>query len=96
MFEEQIEIVRRQWDEETLDFDGEHYRIKGLNAQPKPFSPPNLIVGGSARPRTLAAAARWADEYNLVMMSAEQCRQAVPRRQGGVGARRAAGAGDLA
>jgi alkanesulfonate monooxygenase SsuD/methylene tetrahydromethanopterin reductase-like flavin-dependent oxidoreductase (luciferase family) len=78
MFEEQIEIVRRQWDKEPFDFDGEHYRIKGGNAQPKPISPPNLIVGGSARPRTLAAAARWADEYNLVMMSAEQAREAVP------------------
>jgi alkanesulfonate monooxygenase SsuD/methylene tetrahydromethanopterin reductase-like flavin-dependent oxidoreductase (luciferase family) len=78
MFEEQIEIVRRQWDEGTLDFEGEDYRIKGGNAQPKPISPPNLIVGGSARPRTLAAAARWADEYNLVMMTAEQAREAVP------------------
>jgi alkanesulfonate monooxygenase SsuD/methylene tetrahydromethanopterin reductase-like flavin-dependent oxidoreductase (luciferase family) len=78
MFEEQIEIVRRQWEEGTLDFEGEHYRIKAGNAQPKPISPPNLIVGGSARPRTLAAAARWADEYNLVMMSAEQAREAVP------------------
>ena len=78
MFEEQIEIVRRQWDPEPFDFDGEHYRIKGGNAQPKPISPPNLIVGGSAKPRTLAAAARWADEYNLVMMSAEQAREAVP------------------
>jgi alkanesulfonate monooxygenase SsuD/methylene tetrahydromethanopterin reductase-like flavin-dependent oxidoreductase (luciferase family) len=78
MFEEQIEIVRRQWDEGMLDFEGEHYRIKGLDAQPKPISPPNLIVGGSARPRTLAAAARWADEYNLVMMSAEQCGELVP------------------
>jgi alkanesulfonate monooxygenase SsuD/methylene tetrahydromethanopterin reductase-like flavin-dependent oxidoreductase (luciferase family) len=78
MFEEQIEIVRRQWDTEPFDFEGEHYRIKGGNAQPKPISPPNLIVGGSARPRTLAAAAKWADEYNLVMMSAEQAREAVP------------------
>src|SRR6266545_4452757 len=79
MFEEQIEIVSRQWDEEPFDFEGEHYRIKGGNAQPKPISRPNLIVGGSARPRTLAAAAKWADEYNLVMMSTEQCRELVPR-----------------
>jgi alkanesulfonate monooxygenase SsuD/methylene tetrahydromethanopterin reductase-like flavin-dependent oxidoreductase (luciferase family) len=78
MFEEQIEIVRRQWDPEPFDFGGEIYRIKGGNAQPKPISRPNLIVGGSARPRTLAAAARWADEYNLVMMNAEQAREAVP------------------
>jgi alkanesulfonate monooxygenase SsuD/methylene tetrahydromethanopterin reductase-like flavin-dependent oxidoreductase (luciferase family) len=78
MFEEQIEIVSREWNEDPFDFDGEHYRVKGGNAQPKPLSRPNLIVGGSARPRTLAAAARWADEYNLVMMSAEQAREAVP------------------
>ena len=78
MFEEQIEIVRRQWDAEPFDFEGEIYRIKGGNAQPKPISPPNLIVGGSAKPRTLAAAAKWADEYNLVMMSAEEAREAIP------------------
>ena len=78
MFEEQIEIIRRQWDPEPFDFEGEIYRIQGGNAQPKPISRPNLIVGGSARPRTLAVAARWADEYNLVMMSAEQAREAVP------------------
>jgi alkanesulfonate monooxygenase SsuD/methylene tetrahydromethanopterin reductase-like flavin-dependent oxidoreductase (luciferase family) len=78
MFEEQLEIVSRQWDEGPFDFEGEHYRISGGNAQPKPISRPNLIVGGSARPRTLAAAAKWADEYNLVMMSAEQAREAVP------------------
>jgi F420-dependent oxidoreductase-like protein len=77
MLEEQVEIVRRQWEEETLDFDGEHYRIEGLDALPKPLSPPNLIIGGGAKPRGLRLAARWADEYNLVMMSADQCRSAV-------------------
>jgi len=77
MFEEQIEIVRRQWEEGPLHFEGEHYRLSG-NALPKPLSPPNLIVGGRARPRSLALAARWADEYNLVMMTAEECAKAVP------------------
>jgi alkanesulfonate monooxygenase SsuD/methylene tetrahydromethanopterin reductase-like flavin-dependent oxidoreductase (luciferase family) len=79
MLEEQIEIVRRQWEEESLDFDGEHYRLSGLNALPKPLSAPNLIVGGRAKPRSLALAARWADEYNLVMSSLEQARAAAPR-----------------
>jgi alkanesulfonate monooxygenase SsuD/methylene tetrahydromethanopterin reductase-like flavin-dependent oxidoreductase (luciferase family) len=78
MFEEQIEIIRRQWDEGPLDFDGEHYRFDGLNALPKPLSPPNLLVGGRARPRSLALASRWADEYNLVMSDVEECRAAVP------------------
>jgi len=78
MFEEQIEIVRRQWDEATFDFDGEHYKITAGNALPKPLSRPNLIVGGRARPRSLRLAAPWADEYNLVMMTAEECAEAVP------------------
>jgi alkanesulfonate monooxygenase SsuD/methylene tetrahydromethanopterin reductase-like flavin-dependent oxidoreductase (luciferase family) len=77
MFEEQIEIVRRQWEEGDLDFEGEHYKLSG-NARFKPLSAPNLIVGGRARPRSLRLAARWADEYNLVMMTAEECAGAVP------------------
>jgi alkanesulfonate monooxygenase SsuD/methylene tetrahydromethanopterin reductase-like flavin-dependent oxidoreductase (luciferase family) len=77
LLEEQIEIVRRQWEEEGLDYEGEHYRLNG-DALPKPLSPPNLIVGGRARPRSLRLAARWADEYNLVMMTAEECAEAVP------------------
>jgi alkanesulfonate monooxygenase SsuD/methylene tetrahydromethanopterin reductase-like flavin-dependent oxidoreductase (luciferase family) len=78
LLEEQIEIVRRQWDEEKLDFRGEHYALSGLKALPKPLSPPNLIVGGGAKSRSLRLAARWADEYNLVMMTAEECAKAVP------------------
>jgi alkanesulfonate monooxygenase SsuD/methylene tetrahydromethanopterin reductase-like flavin-dependent oxidoreductase (luciferase family) len=77
LLEEQIEIVRRQWEEDELDFDGDHYKLAG-NAQPKPLSPPNLIVGGRARPRSLRLAARWADEYNLVMMTAKDCAEAIP------------------
>jgi alkanesulfonate monooxygenase SsuD/methylene tetrahydromethanopterin reductase-like flavin-dependent oxidoreductase (luciferase family) len=77
MLEEQIEIVRGEWDDGTLNFEGEHYRIEGLDALPKPISPPNLIVGGKARPRSVALAARWADEYNLTMMGGEECAAAV-------------------
>src|SRR5262249_53532548 len=77
LLEEQIEIVRRQGDEEPLDFEGKHYAVRG-DALPKPPSHPNLIVGGRALPRSLRLAARWADEYNLVMMTAEECAEAVP------------------
>jgi alkanesulfonate monooxygenase SsuD/methylene tetrahydromethanopterin reductase-like flavin-dependent oxidoreductase (luciferase family) len=77
LLEEQIEIVRGQWEGEPLDFEGKHYRLSG-NALPKPLSVPNLIVGGRAKPRSLRLAARWADEYNLVMMTAEECAEAVP------------------
>jgi alkanesulfonate monooxygenase SsuD/methylene tetrahydromethanopterin reductase-like flavin-dependent oxidoreductase (luciferase family) len=77
LLEEQIEIVRRQWEDGSLDFEGKHYELHG-DALPKPLRPPNLIVGGRARPRSLRLAARWADEYNLVMMTAEECAEAVP------------------
>ena len=78
LLEEQIEIVRRQWEEEGLEFQGEHYELNG-NALPKPLSPLNLIVGGRAKPRSLRLAAHWADEYNLVMMTREECAEAIPR-----------------
>jgi alkanesulfonate monooxygenase SsuD/methylene tetrahydromethanopterin reductase-like flavin-dependent oxidoreductase (luciferase family) len=78
LLEEQIEIVRRQWEEEGFEFRGRHYQLNG-NALPKPLAPPNLIVGGRARPRSLRLAARWADEYNLVMMTREECAEAIPR-----------------
>jgi alkanesulfonate monooxygenase SsuD/methylene tetrahydromethanopterin reductase-like flavin-dependent oxidoreductase (luciferase family) len=78
LLEEQIEIVRRQWEEDEIDFKGKHYELTG-NALPKPLSPPNLIVGGRAKPRSLRLAARWADEYNLVMMTAAECAEAVPK-----------------
>jgi alkanesulfonate monooxygenase SsuD/methylene tetrahydromethanopterin reductase-like flavin-dependent oxidoreductase (luciferase family) len=77
LLEEQIEIVRCQWDEDGFDFDAWHYRLSG-NAVPKPLSPPNLLVGGRAKPRSLRLAARCADEYNLVMMTREECAEAVP------------------
>ncbi|MGH2989675.1 MAG: LLM class flavin-dependent oxidoreductase [Solirubrobacterales bacterium] len=75
MLGEQIEIVRREWSEADLSFEGEHYRVHGLDALPKPSTPPNLIVGGKAGPRSAALAVRWADEYNLLMMSVEECRE---------------------
>jgi alkanesulfonate monooxygenase SsuD/methylene tetrahydromethanopterin reductase-like flavin-dependent oxidoreductase (luciferase family) len=75
MLEEQVEIVHREWRESDLTFEGEHYRLRGLDALPKPVSLPNLIIGGRARRRSVALAVRWADEYNLVMMGLDEARE---------------------
>src|SRR3954471_3848657 len=66
MLAEQIEIVHRQWTEDSFDFDGSHYRLERSTTLPKPLQRPHppLIVGGSARAGTLGPAVRWADEYN--------------------------------
>ncbi len=74
---EQLEIIHRQWTEHTFDFAGEHYRISGLDARPKPVQRPHppLIVGGAAGPRSARLAARWADEYTTVYVTPEQARE---------------------
>jgi alkanesulfonate monooxygenase SsuD/methylene tetrahydromethanopterin reductase-like flavin-dependent oxidoreductase (luciferase family) len=66
MLEEQVEIIAGQWSQEAFDFHGRHYSLDGCNAFPRPVQQPRLpiIIGGSARPRTVALAARFADEYN--------------------------------
>ena len=64
-----------------FSFPGEHYVLEELDAQPKPVQRPlPLIMGGAAKPRGAALAARYAAEYNVVARDA-----------GGGGARPASG-----
>jgi alkanesulfonate monooxygenase SsuD/methylene tetrahydromethanopterin reductase-like flavin-dependent oxidoreductase (luciferase family) len=74
MLAEQLELVIRTWTEDDLSFEGAHYSTSGLDARPKPQPRPRVIVGGSGRPRTVALAARWADEYNTINKTPEQFR----------------------
>ena len=74
---EQLEVVHSSWKPGPFSFAGEHYRIADLDALPKPVQEPHppLIVGGSGGPRSLALAARFADEYNTPFASPERCRE---------------------
>lgn len=60
----QIEHVVRHWTEDE-------------NVWPKPVQQPRptLIVGGGAKPRTIAAAVRFADEYNTVFATPDVVRE---------------------
>src|SRR5262249_37786784 len=65
VFEEQLEIVRGLTGPGTFEHRGEHYRVGPVDALPKPVQDRlPIIVGGAATPRSAAAAARFADEYN--------------------------------
>jgi F420-dependent oxidoreductase-like protein len=77
---EQLEIVHRQWTEDSFDFEGRHYRLEGCRALPKPVQDPHppLLVGGRAGRGTVEPAVRWADEYNTLSASVETLRE---RRQ---------------
>jgi F420-dependent oxidoreductase-like protein len=76
IFAEQLEIVHRQWKSEPFSFEGDHYRLVDCDPLPKPIQSPHppLIVGGRGGPRSVALAARWADEYNTVSPTAQECR----------------------
>jgi F420-dependent oxidoreductase-like protein len=74
--EEQLAVVTGEWAEGPFSFEGRRHRLRDLDALPKPVQRPrpNLIVGGSAGPRSAALAARFADEYNTLFKTAEECR----------------------
>jgi F420-dependent oxidoreductase-like protein len=74
---EQMEIVHRSWTEGPFEFRGSHYTLQHADPLPKPLQDPHppLIAGGSAKPRGAALAARWADEYNTVYATLDECRQ---------------------
>jgi alkanesulfonate monooxygenase SsuD/methylene tetrahydromethanopterin reductase-like flavin-dependent oxidoreductase (luciferase family) len=72
---QQLEIVHRSWTSEgPFSFTGAHYRLEGLDAQPRPERKPWLVMGGRAKPRSAALAARWADEYNTPFASVDEAR----------------------
>jgi F420-dependent oxidoreductase-like protein len=74
---EQMEIVHRSWTEGPFDFRGRYYTLQHADALPRPIQDPHppLIAGGSAKPRGAALAAKWADEYNTVYATVEECRE---------------------
>jgi len=73
---EQLEVVHGIWAGRRLDHQGARYRLAGVKARPRPVQRPHppLLVGGEGGPRSLALAARWADEYNTIRASVEDCR----------------------
>jgi alkanesulfonate monooxygenase SsuD/methylene tetrahydromethanopterin reductase-like flavin-dependent oxidoreductase (luciferase family) len=73
---EQLEIVHGSWTEPSFSFSGRFYELEALDAQPRPCQSPHppLIMGGGAKPRSAALAARWADEYNTPFASLEDVR----------------------
>jgi F420-dependent oxidoreductase-like protein len=77
LLEEQLEIVHRLWTEDSVTFAGRHYRLEDCPALPKPLQQPRppLILGGNAKPRSVALAVRLADEYNTLLASIDDCRE---------------------
>jgi F420-dependent oxidoreductase-like protein len=80
VFEEQLQVVLGNWTgtaQSPFSFDGEHYTLRDLDAQPKPVQSPHppLIIGGSGGPRSARLAAAHADEYNTPFPTLHQVRE---------------------
>jgi F420-dependent oxidoreductase-like protein len=75
--EEQLQILEGTWSDGPFTFEGEHYTLRDLDAQPKPVQRPHppIIIGGNAGPRSAALAARFASEYNTVMPTVDEARE---------------------
>ena len=67
MLRESVEIMRRMWTEESVDYDGTYYGLKGAICQPKPVQDPMIPiwVAGGGEKLTLNIAARYADYTNF-------------------------------
>jgi F420-dependent oxidoreductase-like protein len=77
ILEEQLQVVLGNWSQEPFSFDGRHYTLRELDAQPKPIQRPHppVIIGGTAGPRSAALAARYADEYNTTTPTPDDVRE---------------------
>lgn len=61
---ESLEIIRALWAGETVDFSGEHFRLRGARQAPGPIGPIPIVIGGAGR-RTMELVAAHADWWNL-------------------------------
>ena len=68
LFAEQVKIVVRSWTEDGVEHSGPAYELSGQTALPRPFQEPHppLVLGGTAKPRFAALAARYATEVNTL------------------------------
>jgi probable F420-dependent oxidoreductase len=61
---ESLTVMKRLWSEGEATFAGRHYTVRGAHCDPRPASPPRVMVGGGSK-RLLTLAAREADTVGI-------------------------------
>jgi|tagenome__1003787_1003787.scaffolds.fasta_scaffold20836583_3 F420-dependent oxidoreductase-like protein len=66
--DEGVQLIRKFWTEESVDFEGRYYRSAGGLNQPKGIQQPHIpiLVAGAGEEKTLRTVARWADASNII------------------------------
>lgn len=72
--EEQVDVMRKLWSEDSLDYTGEYHRIDKASINPRPSEPIPVWFGGSA-PALLDRVARLGDGW-IPLMGANEKAQA--------------------
>ena len=77
--EEELAILRGLWDEpDGWSFEGRHYQVRDALFRPR-GKRPNLILGGTGKPRSCRLGAAYADEYNISSSNPAEVRQIMAR-----------------
>ncbi len=67
MLGEAVQIILKMWNEESVDFEGKYYQLKGGFNSPKPVQRPHppITIGGEGPKLTLRLVAQYADRSNV-------------------------------
>ncbi len=65
--EEQLQIAKQLWSNETGPFEGKHYQLAETIHSPEPLSRPHptILIGGSGEKKTLRLVAQYGDACNI-------------------------------
>jgi F420-dependent oxidoreductase-like protein len=81
-FQEGLEIITQLLhSEQPIDFSGEFYQLHEAILLPRPqrLGGPPILIGGNGRQRTLPLVARYADEWNAVLIAADKFAELNPQ-----------------
>ena len=73
-FDEGVEAIVGLLSNATTTFEGKYIRLTEARSEPKPVQRPHppITIGGRGPKRTLRAAARWAQQWNVIVSSADE------------------------
>lgn len=79
--EEAIHIIKKMWREESVTFDGQHYRVAGARCEPRPVPIPPVMIG-AFKPKMLKLTAQYADWWNVSSTSPGDYRSMLEQLEG--------------